>query len=100
MADIQERGRLVFLAEPERIEYREYDLPEIEPGGILAAVVRANVCGSELHIWRGFHPTVKQCVLGHEMVGRVHTLGAGVTTDYAGQPLAVGDRIVACYFLT
>lgn len=100
MADTKERGRLVFLAEPERIEYREYDLPEIEPGGILAAVLRANVCGSELHIWRGQHPTVKQCVLGHEMVGRVHRLGAGVTTDYAGQPLAVGDRIVACYFLT
>lgn len=100
MTEAPERGRLIYLAAPQQIEYREYDLPEPEPGGILAAVVRANVCGSELHIWRGQHPTVKQCVMGHEMLGRVYRLGAWATTDYAGQPLAVGDRIVACYFLT
>ena len=100
MAGTPERGQLVYLSAPERIEYREYDLPEPEPGGLLARVIRANVCGSELHIWRGYHPTVKQCVMGHEMVGRVAALGAGVETDYAGEPLAVGDRIVACYFLT
>lgn len=95
-----ERGRLVYLAAPQRIEYQEYDLPEPEPGGILVKVVRANVCGSELHIWKGLHPTVKRCVLGHEMVGRVYRLGAGVETDYAGQPLTEGTRIVAAYFLT
>ncbi len=100
MADGHERGRLVYLAAPQEIEYHEYDLPTPEPGGILARVTRANVCGSELHIWKGLHPTVKRCVMGHEMVGRVHALGAGVETDYAGAPLAPGDRIVAAYFLT
>jgi threonine dehydrogenase-like Zn-dependent dehydrogenase len=100
MAEQRERGQLVYLASPQQIEYREYDLPEPEPGGILVQIIRANVCGSELHIWRGHHPTVKQCVMGHEMVGRVYRLGEGVETDYAGEPLAVGDRIVACYFLT
>lgn len=99
MAGERERGRLVYLAAPQELEYQEYDLPEPEPGGILARVLRANVCGSELHIWKGLHPTVKRCVLGHEMVGRVHRLGAGVETDFAGAPLAVGDRIVATYFL-
>jgi threonine dehydrogenase-like Zn-dependent dehydrogenase len=67
---------------------------------MVAAVVRANVCGSDLHIWRGMHPTVKQGAMGHEMVGRVHALGEGVQTDYAGQPLAVGDRIAPVYFQT
>jgi threonine dehydrogenase-like Zn-dependent dehydrogenase len=95
-----ERGTLVYLSAPQQIEYREYDLPTPEPGGILAQVVRANVCGSELHIWKGLHPTVKRCVMGHEMVGRVHTLGAGVETDFAGTPLEPGARIVAAYFLT
>jgi threonine dehydrogenase-like Zn-dependent dehydrogenase len=100
MADGRERGRLVYLAAPQQIEFQEYDLPEPEPGGILARVIRANVCGSELHIWKGLHPTVKRCVMGHEMVGRVEALGAGVETDYAGEPLAPGTRIVAAYFLT
>lgn len=95
-----ERGRLVYLSAPGEIEYQEYDLPAPEPGAILVKIVRANVCGSELHIWKGHHPTVKRCVLGHEMVGRVHQLGAGVETDYAGQPLEPGTRIVAAYFLT
>ena len=97
---VQEKGRLVFLTQPGQIEYLEFGLPEPEPGGILAKVTRANVCGSELHIWKGLHPTVKRCVMGHEMVGRVHTLGAGVETDFNGEPLALGDRIAAAYFQT
>ncbi|HEX5503137.1 MAG TPA: zinc-binding dehydrogenase [Thermomicrobiales bacterium] len=100
MADGGGRGRLVYLAAPRQIEFQEYDLPEPEPGGILARVIRANVCGSELHIWKGLHPTVQRCVMGHEMVGRVEALGAGVETDYAGEALAPGTRIVAAYFLT
>src|SRR5919199_1384793 len=100
MADGVERGQLIYLSAPQQIEYLEYELPEPEPGGILAKVVRANVCGSELHIWKGLHPTVKRCVMGHEMVGQVYKLGAGVETDYAGQPLEPGTRIVAAYFLT
>ncbi len=100
MVEGRERGRLVYLAGPQQLEYQEYELPEPEPGGILARVVRANVCGSELHIWKGLHPAVKRCVLGHEMVGRVQALGAGVEADFAGAPLEVGTRIVAAYFLT
>ncbi len=94
----QQRGRLVFLSAPQQIEYLEYELPEPEPGGILAKIVRANVCGSELHIWKGLHPTVKRCVMGHEVVGRVARVGAGVERDFNGEPLGVGDRITATYF--
>ena len=78
MAEEREHGQLIYLSSPQQIEYRDYELPEPEPGGLLAKIIRANVCGSELHIWRGHHPTVKQCVMGHEMVGRVHRLGEGV----------------------
>ena len=49
-------GTLIYLAEPERVERREYEVPDPEPGGLVAEVERANVCGSELHIWRGHHP--------------------------------------------
>jgi threonine dehydrogenase-like Zn-dependent dehydrogenase len=92
-------GRFAYLAEPMRIELREHALPDVGPGGLLVRVRRANVCGSDLHIWRGRHPQLKRGVLGHEMLGEVAELGQGVTRDFAGTPLAPGDRVVATYFL-
>ena len=63
----------------------------------------ANVCGSDLHYWRGDLDYVKMgrplpLNTGHEHLGRVARLGPGVTTDSAGQPLAVGDRVVYRFF--
>ncbi|MFB6138367.1 MAG: zinc-binding dehydrogenase [Halobacteriaceae archaeon] len=93
-------GRLVFLADPEELEVREYPVPSPEPGALVTEVVRANVCGSELHIWSGDHPLITDGVLGHEAVCRVRDIGEGVETDYAGQPVAEGDLVVPAYFLT
>ncbi len=83
---------------------REFPVPEPEPGAILVKVRLANVCGSDLHAWRGEYDitlghTEPFCLsIGHEMAGEVAELGDGVTGDSAGQPLAVGDRIVYQYF--
>jgi len=93
-------GKLVYLDEPEEIQIKEHEVPEPGPNGILTEVVRANVCGSELHIWKGLHPEVKEGVLGHEALCRVSELGANVDTDYAGEPVAEGDLIAPAYFIT
>ncbi len=81
----------------------EYPVPEPEPGAILMKVSRANICGSDMHQWRGDVNLTTSgaplpAILGHEMVGTVAKLGEGVLSDAAGQPLAVGDRIVFRYF--
>ena len=95
------RGTVVVLVAPRQTELRDYEVADPGPGELLLEVGRANVCGSELHIWRGHHPTVKMgSVLGHEMLGRVRALGHGVDTDYAGAPLHPGDRVVCPYFIT
>jgi threonine dehydrogenase-like Zn-dependent dehydrogenase len=94
------RGKLAYLESPENVEIREYPVPDVEPGAVLTEVERANVCGSELHIWRGHHPEVTEGVLGHEALCRVAELGDGVETDYAGEPIAEGDLIAPAYFLT
>jgi threonine dehydrogenase-like Zn-dependent dehydrogenase len=83
-------------------ELREYPLPDPEPGAILVRLRLANVCGSDLHQWRGEggSPIPEGGrVLGHEMVGDVERLGAGVDTDSMGRPLRVGDRVAYPYFL-
>jgi threonine dehydrogenase-like Zn-dependent dehydrogenase len=100
MATSGHLGRLAFMAAPRVLEFAEYPVPEPEPNGLVMEISRANVCGSELHIWNGRHPVKKRGGLGHEMVGRVAALGAGKNTDSRGVPLARGDRVVCTYFQT
>lgn len=76
-----------------------YPLPDPEPGAILARVSYANVCGSDLHWWRGENEIPENGrALGHEMCGHVVALGKGVATDSTGQPLHEGDRVIYNYF--
>jgi threonine dehydrogenase-like Zn-dependent dehydrogenase len=76
-------------------------LPEVEPEAILVRVSLANVCGSDLHFWRGDAPLKLPAdgwIFGHEMTGRVARLGPRVKTDFLGRPLAEGDRVAYTYF--
>lgn len=102
MAEIvtKEKGRVAVMTSPETLEFQEYPIPKPGPGALVLKVLRSNVCGSELHIWKGLHPTKREGVLGHEMIGELYEAGEGVTTDYAGQPISKGDRIVSAYYLT
>ncbi|GIS60032.1 MAG: hypothetical protein CM1200mP2_22570 [Planctomycetaceae bacterium] len=83
----------------------EFPVPEAEPGAAVVRITLANVCGSDLHIWRGTYDVSRGnsepfCLsIGHEMTGVVHELGDGFTADSAGEPLAVGDRVVFQYFV-
>ena len=99
-----EKGRAaVYTGLGQPMEIREYPVPEPEPGAILIKVSRANICGSDLHQWRGDINLAAlgaplPAILGHEMIGTVAKLGEGILSDSAGQPLAVGDRVVHRYF--
>src|SRR3989442_10127275 len=49
-----ETGRLaVFHGTGKPFEIREYPVPEPEPGAILIRIALANICGSDMHYWRG-----------------------------------------------
>ncbi len=91
----------VFVGSGHPFELREYPVPELEPGAILVKIHMSNICGSDLHQWRGDGGSAVPKggrILGHEMVGEVARLGAGVSTDSLGKPLREGDRIVYTYF--
>ncbi len=92
-------GQIAVMTAPGKLEFQEYEVPDPKHGAIVARVLRSNVCGSEIHIWCGHHPTKKSGGLGHEAVGVVERLGPGVTHDHAGASLKEGDRIVATYFI-
>lgn len=87
-------GRATVLVEPNRIETWEVDIADPEPGGALVKVLIGGVCGSDVHIMTGEAGVMPfPIILGHEGVGRVEKLGAGVVADYAGIPVKDGDLV-------
>jgi threonine dehydrogenase-like Zn-dependent dehydrogenase len=92
-----------FYGYGQPFRFNDYPVPEPEPGAALVRISLANVCGSDLHVWRGELDPVKRgravpIHQGHEGTGRISALGQGVTTDSNGAPLAVGNRVVFSYF--
>jgi D-arabinose 1-dehydrogenase-like Zn-dependent alcohol dehydrogenase len=82
-------------------ELREYPLPRPGPGEILVRILLANVCGSDLHMWRGELSLERlklplPAVLGHEAVGVVEAVGGSVRAG--DRVVAPGDRVVWRYF--
>jgi threonine dehydrogenase-like Zn-dependent dehydrogenase len=55
----------------------------------IVKVTSTAICGSDLHIYNGYIPTVyRGDILGHEFMGEVVEVGSGVSN------LSVGDRVV------
>jgi L-iditol 2-dehydrogenase len=91
----------VFFGPGKPFQIREITLPEVEPEAVVVRVSLANVCGSDLHFWRGDAPLrlpEDGWIFGHEMTGRVAALGSKVKTDSLGRPLKEGDRVAYTYF--
>ncbi len=76
-----------------QFEIREYPVPDPAPGTILLRQELAGICGTDLHNWE-YQRLTGDILLGHENVGIVEKLGAGVDQDYVGNPLKVGDRVI------
>ncbi len=97
--DIIMKGTIAFIPAAHQIEFHEYEVPAPPAGGLLAEVTQTNVCGSEVHIWRGEFGGRHGTMPGHEMSGRVLALGDGVQTDWAGAAVKPGDRIAPVYYV-
>ncbi len=77
--------------EPQNVELRELDAPELGPEDVLVEVQAVGVCGSEIHQWQGSHswPVRYPVVLGHEFSGRIQNTGSAV------ERWTAGDRVVS-----
>jgi threonine dehydrogenase-like Zn-dependent dehydrogenase len=64
--------------------------PRIEqPTDCIIKVTRTALCGSDLHLYNGFNPAMKEGdILGHEFMGEVVEIGADV------KKVEPGDRII------
>ena len=65
-------------------------IPTAGPGEAVIQVRLTTICGSDLHIVRGEYPVKEGLTLGHEGVGVIYQLGAGVTGYQVGERVLVG----------
>lgn len=74
----------------EQIELRHTRIPQPQPRQVRIRTLLAGICGSDVHIYLGHHPTAKTPIVqGHEFVGVIDALG-----DDANQTLKIGTRVV------
>jgi len=71
------------------IAVEEVPRPVPGAGEAVIRITATTICGTDVHIVRGEYPVRAGLVLGHEPVGVIDELGAGLDKEYA-----VGQRVI------
>src|SRR5882672_6019249 len=70
---------------------------ETGPKDVALEILFCGVCHSDLHTVRSeWHGTLYPCVPGHEIIGKVTSVGAEVTRFAPGQIVGVGVMVDSC----
>ncbi len=88
----------VVVAFGKPLEFREYDVPTPGPGQILVKTEACGVCHTDLHAANGDWPVKPNPPFtpGHEGIGLVAAIGAGVRTVKEGDRVGVPWLYSAC----
>ncbi len=79
----------VFHA-PGDIRVENVPRPHAGPGEAVVRITLTTICGTDVHILKGEYPVEPGLVVGHEPVGVIDELGAGVTGYEIGDRVLVG----------
>lgn len=95
-------NRAVVFESPGTMKVEKLDFPKLEmpngrkaPHGVILKIVATNICGSDLHIYRGSFPVPQGMVMGHEMTGEIIEVGSDVEFLKEGDLVSVPFN-VAC----
>lgn len=81
------------LHDANTIRLEQHPLPELKPGMVLLRVLRAGICGSDLHYFEHGHCAAfvpsRPFILGHEFTGVVEMVADGVDAVH------IGNRVTA-----
>lgn len=81
--------------EPFKVRFHEREIAGLAPDEVLVKVKASAICGSDLHIARGLHPSAPLPVtIGHEFSGDVVAVGDQVTAVQLGERVTVEPSIV------
>lgn len=73
-----------------RIAVEDVPKPTAGPGEAVIKITATTICGTDVHIIKGEYPVKPGLILGHEPVGVIDELGAGLERFYR-----IGERVIA-----
>jgi threonine dehydrogenase-like Zn-dependent dehydrogenase len=82
--------RAAVFQSPGDIHIEQVPRPHAGPGEAVIRVTLTTICGTDVHILKGEYPVKPGLVVGHEPVGVIEELGAGVQGYEIGQRVLVG----------
>lgn len=89
-------AKVGMMTAKERIEIKEFNIPEISDDEMLVKVEGCGICGTDVHEYKNDPFGLIPVVLGHEGTGEIIKMGKNIKRDSAGKSLNVGDKIVTC----
>ena len=85
-----QKMKAAIFVENGRIVLDDKPVPEIGPTDALVRITTTTICGTDVHILKGEYPVAKGLTVGHEPVGVIEKLGAGVQGFEEGQRVIAG----------
>jgi 2-desacetyl-2-hydroxyethyl bacteriochlorophyllide A dehydrogenase len=81
--------KAAVLHAPQDLRVEDAPDPTPGPGEAVVKVRAAGLCGTDYRIWSGDRPVRYPLIMGHEFIGDVVAVGAGVERVKPGDPVAV-----------
>ncbi len=94
--NIPATAKVAMLTGLEKIEIKEFPMPQVGDDDILVKVEGCGVCGTDAHEYKRDPFGLIPVALGHEGTGEIVKMGKNVKVDSAGKPLKLGDKVVTC----
>jgi L-iditol 2-dehydrogenase len=87
--------QVAYLSQPKIVEFREFPRSEPGPGEVRLRMKMISICGSDVHLYKGdWQERAPYPVRpGHEGVGIIDAVGAGVTNPTLGQRVVIEPNI-------
>jgi len=87
---------MAVITAPKTIEFQQRTLTPLGDNEVLIKGVSAAICGSDIHLYKGLHPSVPlPAAVGHEFSGKVLEVGNAVTRHKPGDRVTV-EPVISC----
>jgi 2-desacetyl-2-hydroxyethyl bacteriochlorophyllide A dehydrogenase len=87
---------MAIITAPGKVEFQEKTFSRLGDEEVLIKTHSAAICGSDLHLFKGLHPSVALPIeVGHELAGEVLEIGKSVTKHKIGDRVTI-EPVIAC----